>query len=282
MDDQNEDSTQVHLFGPAGDSTRLSNFTAMNSTFLKMIGTNPEAIQESASSTIKEGQSSVKRHPEEIARQMQNKRPLLNNVGQSAIEMYKAENLKLKLMIHQLQNGIDGENLNIDDINHDLIVKLLARNDELRSKLEEYEKSDRREARTRKEIQEELELKYQDEVMRKKSLLRDKSCQTNLDSLNVDELIKASITLKRQKEQERIQEVNNHHPTPKQSLKRDQQTQHPIMSQLHYQNAFTSPPKQASTKLLAPDEKKLLEELYSVDGIMTTVLDKLKAVSDTH
>jgi len=252
--------------GPAGDTTAgpisLSEITAINPSFLDLIATPKPSNKD-------ESHSSVKRCPEEIAKQLQisqKRRPLLSS--HETIESYKNENLQLKVQLHQLKQASSKEieNFDTDGIKKDLIADLMNRNEDLRKRLDEREKRDRAEERE------------------KKSMQRDAMCQTNLDSLNIDELIKASITLKKMNEQ---QLYGTHKPQPQPQLvdqplhKVDTPAQHQTVSQLTYPGVRMHK-RFGSTKHLSTDEKDLLETLYRVDGIMTTVLDKLKAVADTH
>lgn len=171
--------------------------------------------------------------------------------------------------------------------------------------------------------------------------------QTNLDGLHIDELFKASITLKRQKEehlaqqsqlkqqqqqleqqqkqlehqqqllehqQQQIehqqqklrqqQQLHHHHQPREVTLQTQQQhlpdfnalnsmqsitymsdksfeNKQPVVTQLHYPNV-TLPKQVVENKNLTSQEKKILEDLFQLDGTMTTVLDKLKAVTDEN
>lgn len=205
--------------------------------------------------------------------------PLLSS--QETIEYYKEENLKLKVLLHQLKQENQGDNL--DETKRDLITSLICQNDELREQLDE--------------------LRRKEESIIERPPLKDASCQTHLDRYNIDELIEASVTLKRQKRMEQkghMQETFRHQtPLPNKQLPLNKHYHHhhiqqvhqttqthavqtqPKVSQLHYPHV-TLPRQTSSTKQMTPDEKELLELLYRIDGNMTTAVDKLRAVSDAQ
>lgn len=145
------------------------------------------------------------KNPDEIAKNLhkRQKPPFLLKDSQEAIEAQNRELLQLKLTNHELVN----------------------KNKELRRLLDQREGGQQKTDFEKPKVHKEL---------------KDTACQTNLDSSNIDDLLKASITLKRQKEQ-----TNNN--------------------------------KMSTHQNLMPYEKKVLEELFELDGVMTRLRDKLKA-----
>ena len=266
----------------------------------KSVGIQPKA------STIpadEDAFSSTKRSPEDMVRQSQTstkRRPLLDSA--ETIKSLKDENLKLKTQIYhmKLSSAKEIENFDIDGIKQDLVTDLLQKNDDLR-----------------KQLISEREKHKRDEEKRK-NMYKDSTCQTNLDSLNIEELIKASVTLKRQKERQRLQrqespalqhpssqhyhqyqnqpqphqqtnqnnQQQNHHYDTISSRRHDRDTQQPVISQLHYPHVTLPQPTSSGAvgqrQQMTPNEKQLLNELFAVDGILTTVYDKLRAVYDTN
>lgn len=252
----------------AGDTTSglisLSEVTAVGPSFMNLIGAN----QPPPSIPNDESQSPVKRNPEDIAKQLGvalKRRPMLNS--QETIETLQNEILQLKLKIHHLKNSTnkDIRNFNTDSIERDLVTDFMIQNEELRKQIEE---------RDRKEKKEEL---------RKKNMLRDATCQTNLDSLNIEELFEANATLKRMRDQQRIPHATSyqhqlHQMT--QPQRQDKQTQQPIVSQLHYPNV-TIPKQVVSTKEpMEMDEKAILNGFFKVNGALTTLKCLMKAASE--
>lgn len=294
MDLTNLRDTKSRL-GLGGDTTygqqSLNDFTNINSGFLNLINGEPNSTQQRPSQNQTRTQvqhsqsplaqastslSPIKRNPEDIVRQLQinhKRRPLIEN--QKNLETFRNENLELKLQLHRLnklleRRSINPEDANRDDIQRDIIDELLARNEKLQRQLDEREQW-------------------------QKNQFKEKGCQTNLDSLNIDKLVEASVTLKKQNEEQRNLLTNRRHqavqcapvqPTPnKQNTmpeKRPQQ-QNSVMTQIHY--PVVTLPKQepaVSKTPMSPDEKQILEMLFTLNGQMTTVFDKLRAVSDTH
>lgn len=245
--------------------------------------------------------SSIKRNPEEMVRQLQvsqKKRPTLIT-SERQIEAYKNEILQLKLQLYHIKTSkLNIENLDIEGAKTDIVSELTAQNDRLKKELDERDRKDR------------------NDDQRRRSLLRDSSCQTNLDSYNIEELFKAKRALDKINQQrfQRTPDVSrrsqphaplsNSHTQPHTQQQQQQQPhQHqytqtqqqrvsehhdketPVVSQLSYPHT-TIPQQRASHrssshKQLLPDEKALLEELFNVDGILTVVRDKLRAQSDT-
>lgn len=241
--------TQLEM---AGDTTtRLFDYTSINPEFMNLINGNSNiphsksephalAVPIAAPESRVEAQPSAKRCPEEIAKQLQTthkKRPLLSS--QETIETMKNENLQLKLQLYQ-QSSMDHSQL------QNLVADLFTINQELRSKILKSEESKRKADGPKKHS-------------------RDAYCQTNLDSMNIEELIKSNIILKRQREQERLQ-------VQPQQEKREKP---PIITQLHYPSV-TLPKQTLDNKPLRPDERHILDGLYRLHGHMTTALDKLR------
>lgn len=106
-------------------------------------------------------------------------------------------------------------------------------------------------------IQSVLQRQPDDQKITKLSDLKktDKGCQTNLDSINIEKLVEARLTLKRKNEE-------------LQANRRNQATQ--------------CDPIRQNQSPMCPDEKEILEMLFLLDGQMTTVYDKLKAISDNR
>lgn len=154
----------------------------------------------------------------------QQKRPLLSS--EDIIESLRNQNLELKIIISKLKKASPEERANtgVDEVQADLISHLLELNEELKKKLE-----------TKKGV--------------------DCACQTNIDSINIEELLKCRIALKKQRE-----------------------PQYTATTTATTTTAKDHQPKQSST--LSTDEKKVLENLYRVDGILTTALTKMRAAAE--
>lgn len=239
---------------------------------------------------------SIKRSPEEIVRQLQvtQKKRSTNLVSsEKQLEAYKNENLELKLQIYNMKNSQRNiESVDVENEKEDIVYELIAQNEELRKELEERDRREKKDAR------------------RKKSMQTESSCQTNLDSFNIEELFRARRELEKIKQQELFQRPTtdpmrqsqpiiptsaslhnhlSHHPQqtlPKQQvLKLDKETQFPIVSQLIYPHVTL--PRTSNQKSnrqeqqLAPDEKVTLEKLFHLDGVITTIKDKMLARLDT-
>jgi hypothetical protein len=115
--------------------------------------------------------------------------------SEETIQTLKNECLRLKLIVHE-QNRILEQNGrppggNMDETKRDLIADLMMNNDELRTRIEELEEQSRQ-----------REMMKKPEVPRPRVVKVDAGCQTNLDRLNIDQLIEASLTLKKQKRQQ--------------------------------------------------------------------------------
>lgn len=267
-------------FGPAGDTTTgpvsLSEITSVDQALLQLIGATqfpdsssyqlpPSPVHPSPSShqqqqreqqqqqsppppaihpTFELDQTTILRDPDpkviEKQLQLNPSRPLGND--QKIFESLRDENLELKIQIYNLQNSLGKDhqqNFKNSKVEQDLIAHFLNENKELKKKLEEIARRDKR-----------LEEK-------KKSMLRNSECQTNLDSFNIDELISCRIKLKRME-------------------------QNPITTTTTTSKHVVPNKQIASNKQLSPDEKEILETLFRVDGNLTTTLDKLRAVADYH
>lgn len=199
--------------------------------------------------------------------------------SQETIAQLQNEILKLKLIKHQLEQKLAN---NLDETKRDLVADLLTQNEELRKQIEETEE---------------------------KREFKDAACQTNLDRLNIDQLIEASLTLKRQKRQVEqteqrhdtfnrhqhyIQTPHHEHENHNYNSQQNQQAtrlhrQHDrqqtlpkVVSQLHYPHVTLPRHISTSTKHMTSDEKETLEKLFKLDGLMTTTRDKLRAVIDTQ
>lgn len=196
------------------------------------------------------------------------------------IDFLKNENLQLKVKIHNLikSGPTPSDSSGGDDIERDLVATLLTRCEKYRQELEKRDKKDRTDQSEKKKNQ------------------QDVSCQTNLDRMNIEDLLRASVALKKIKEQERMNSRHTeshlraanepfqpmfarneieHLQTPKN--KQPQQ----IVTQLSYPSVKPLQRQTAcSTKHLRPDEKSILDYLYKLDGEMTVNLDKLTAVTD--
>lgn len=118
--------------------------------------------------------------------------------------------------------------------------------------------------------QEILELKLAlHQSSRKVGESKDAACQTDLNSINMNEIIRASVILKRKEEEQATYPRSS---TP-------QSSHRPQVQQLHYPSVSLAR-NDISNRNLRSDEKASLERLYRVNGKMTTVLNKLRAVSD--
>lgn len=117
------------------------------------------------------------------------------------------------------------------------------------------------------------------EESRKK--VKDAACQTHLNSMNIDELIKSSIILKRQQEKQSEPYPRNSTPQPSHRPQKVQKLCYPNVTLPDNTIVNQPPPKNNSlSRNLKIDEKSILETLCHVDGIMTTARDKLRAKSD--
>lgn len=249
----------------AGDITTgpisLSEITAVNPSFMNLIGAN----QPQPSIHDDEGQPPVKRNPEDIAKQLGvalKRKPM--PTSQKTIEILRVENFQLKMKIHHLKTCSSKEKKNFDTegIEKDLVEYYKIQYEELQKQVEE---------RDRKEL-------------RKKEMQKDISCQTNLDNLNIEELFKANATLKRMKDQQRIPHSTSHNQQLHQMAKpqrQNEQTQQPIVSQLHYPNVTISQQAVAVQDQMQMDEKAILNGFFKVHGALTTLKDLMKAASDT-
>lgn len=117
--------------------------------------------------------------------------------------------------------------------------------------------------------QEILKLKLLLHQSRKVGESKDAACQTDLNIINMNEIIKASVILKRRKEEQATYPRSS---TP-------QPPHRPQVQQLYYPSV-SLPRNDISNRNLRLDEKASLERLYRVNGKMTTVLNKLRAASD--
>ena len=236
--------------------------------------------------------------------------------SQKTIESLKNELLKLKMKYKQLKDetSMNGSNNNnainktfrrppepsLDETKRDLIAILHSENEDLKKRLEEME----------------------DEMsnMRSRPEQVEVGTQTKLDRLNVDRLIEASVTLKRQKRdmeqreqqqqqhqhQHQHQQQHHHHqqqqqhdfdshlrhqPKPETHIhqnvqlptytqRHEQQTQPKVVSQHYYPHVTLQKQTSLSNRQLNIDEKKALETLFAIDGLLTTSLDKLRATID--
>lgn len=187
--------------------------------------------------------------------------------SEQVIADLKQEVLKLKIMLHA-RNSKDGEvgGFDYESNRQDVINQLTL-------ECERYKK-----------------LAQARENERKTGQVKDVACVTHLNSMNIDELIKASIILKRQEEEQNVLYPRNSTPQPAHRQREQQsQQQRPQVQKLCYPNvtppentiANPPPPKNGSlSRNLKPDEKSILETLCYVNGIMTTARDKLRAKSD--
>lgn len=292
MDQRNNLRDATSRLGLGGDTTygpqSLNDFTNINSQFLNLINGEPSHSSPKPSHSRNQVQSSpeqiaptssqspVKRNPEDIVRQLQinhKRRPLIEN--QKTIETFRSENLELRIQLHRFnkllkQHSIDPEDANSDELERGIVEELSNRIEKLQKQLDDRDRE-------------------------KKNQSRERGCQTNLDGMNMEKLVEASVKLKKQSEEQRKLQANRGHqaiqcdlPQPTQNKqhsipdKRSQQ-QNSVMTQIHYP-IVTLPKQQATSSKtpMCPDEKKILEMLFTLDGKMTTVYDKLKAVADSH
>lgn len=238
-------------------------------------------------------ESSLKRSPEEMVRQLQvlqKKRPTLIS-SEKTIEAYKNEILQLKLQLYNLKfSHQNAENLDVEGAKKDIVFELMAQNEELRKELEERDRKEKK------------------DLQRKRSMQKESSCQTNLDGSNIEELFRSRRELESIKHNERFKKPTTdvarqhkqsmptssslhnhlgHHQLQqtqlKQVSKQDKETQFPVVSQLIYPHVTlprTTSHKSSSHDQLAQDEKVTLEKLCHLDGIMTTIKDKMLARLD--
>lgn len=270
---------------------------------------------------------------EKIVKKLQNpsqeRRTLLSS--EEVIESYRNENFELKFQLARLKRASKKEidEFNFDEIESDLVESLMSKNLSLRKQIEENEREKKEEAE------------------HKKNRLVEIGCQTNLDSYNIEELIKCRIALRKHKELARHgaaagadsapaslgyllaqqNDRDNHkiphqfNPLPTYNLNQESQPplfhqesndflrnvgpattatmapvadrpiqapQHQVLTQLNYPSvtiptsvAKSLPTNNTPKDHLNTDERDLLETLYRVDGVMTTVLAKVKAAVDT-
>lgn len=194
-----------------------------------------------------------------------------------------------------------------------LIAELFEQNEKLIRKNTELMRKDTEHTKKIMELQKSLD----ERPTESKKEAKDGACQTELYMMGIDKLVKASIALKKIKEkqlqehQNHLDKVNQHpqhsqvnhqtstkqtvpvsqhiqrqqsHPLPQKSQQNGQAPRQ-VMTQLHYPNV-TLPKQQTiqptATTQLYPDEKEILENVFKLDGYMTTILHKLKANLDTH
>jgi len=172
------------------------------------------------------------------------------------IKSLQQEVLRLKLLLHNQQQN---QPPNLDETKRDLIAELMEANTKLREELEALK-----------------------EEQGAKPSFRDAECQTAIDGYNIDQLFMANLTLKRQK---RSQEQQHHQQQQQQQQQKHlQEQQHQQLFQRHQQQqqqlSKSRPP--TSTVPMLGDEKESLEKLFRIDGLMTTIRDKLMTKLETN
>lgn len=172
-----------------------------------------------------------------------------NDLGtnEEIIKRLQADKLRLQVENHNLRKN---QPKDLDETKRDLFAELTSTIEEQRKRIEELE--------TEK---------------KGKCEHKDRSCQTNLDSLNMEILIRGAA-MKRQLEREAHSRHQHEHENNTQA----QRGHSRVVSQLHY--PFVTLPRPVSTKQMKPDEKECLEGLIKLDGLMTVIHDKLIANSD--
>lgn len=216
--------------------------------------------------------------------------------SQETIERLQSKILELSLEKHSLERKLR-EVSSVDETKRDFLADLYAQNEELRQRLQEYEKG----GVSSKKIDDEQESEVEK---------RDAASQTNLDRLNIDQLIEASLTLKRQKREKdsnfkrpsqhsncqssnqyhsyhqsqpqyQGHSQNHHHHHHAATMPRPEQ-QPKVVSQLLYPHVTLPQPTsqsavQSNHKAMSLDEKEALQKLFKVDGVLTTLRDQLRA-----
>lgn len=161
----------------------------------------------------------------------QKRKPL--RTCEEELDRLKSENMELKLRMHKLKSTTDhktGDSL--QDIQQDIVQFLEEEIRKLKFELENLKKERER------------------EKMKAEMNIKDASCQTNLDSKNIDILLQDRITLKK------------------------------YMSQIDHQQMQQPAVATYLNKQLIPEEKVLLEQLYRINGALTTAKDILKAKAE--
>lgn len=273
----NNITRDVVKVGPAGDSTAgpktLSEITLMNPTVMNYLFPDSELplnqpIEERLSPPVQNGERKTTDKPnaEELTRQLQatcKKRTLITT--EDTINSLMKENFSLKLALYNMKKASREEILgtNIENYEKDLLNKYMDLYQNLKKEIEEKNKKEEE----------------------RKSRRRSIKCQTNLDNINMEELMKARVALKHQQSmvsRGRQLITETHQPTPKQP-RYDKPPHHQVVTQLTYPSVSLPKPSVTTTgKQMAPDEKDLLEQLYIVHGNLTTVKDKMLAKVDMN
>lgn len=260
--------------GFGGDQTTivsLSDITVQDKYFRKFI--DPQynstiiANNDTSKSTTKKDETiiskqqspkqhqSVKRGPAEIAElPRKQKKPLIST--EQMLEDYKRENLLLRMQIYGLSN--DKGTLSqkqLDDIKEDIVFELTNHNKQLE---EELKKRDKKE-----QMENELRM----------SRLRDVSCQTNLDSLNIKILLEDRLASKKL-EQERLQQqyqqttyrkqqqLPAHHPPQQQPEQQAPIFYPPNSHQQQYQNKLHYSRSHDNNLNIQPHQPQIMKQLH--------------------
>lgn len=210
-----------------------------------------------------------KRSPGEIQGilKVPQKKPTLKD-SQKTIEALQQENFKLKVFLDRVKRGGD---FDYESNKQDLVDILLAEREELTKRLESKEAKESKKTRTQ---------------------FKDAASQTNLDMMNINEMTKDCIDhkicklRKRQNEEQSAPFPRNSTPQPTHQMPHhhhhhpythhNQYLQQTQVQQLHYTSA-TLPRNRTANKSMTPEEKTILEKLFNLNGLLTTVRDKALA-----